>query len=86
MNSTLVPGFGGFNLGSDVGDDFVDVALAILLQPDSKISVVRFGDGGKTELHTGAARSVVDFGCGLKNLFNVQENAVWTQRASCRAV
>ena len=43
------------------------------------------GDGGKTELHTGAARSVLDFGCGLKNLFNVQENAVGlSERAAGR--
>ena len=69
-------GFGGFNFGADVGNDVVDVALAILLQPDGKISVVRLGDGGKAQLHTGAAGSVLDFRRGLKNFLNVQEDAV----------
>src|SRR6266705_1849677 len=69
-------GFGRFNLGSEIGDDIVDVALAIFLQPDGEISVVRFGDGCKPQLHAGAAGSVLNFGCGLQNFLNVQEDEV----------
>ena len=79
-------GFGRFNLGSDIGNDIVDVALAIFLQPDGEISVVRFGDGCKPQLHAGAAGSVLDFGCGLQNFLNVQEDAVgFGERAARRS-
>ena len=77
-------GLGGFNFGSDIGDDVVNVALAIFLQPDGEISVVRFGDGNQPQLQSCAARSVLDFGRGLQNLFNVQKDAIGFGKRAAR--
>ncbi len=77
--------FGGLNLGSEIGDDIVNVPLAIFLQPDGEIPIVRFGDGSKPQLHAGAAGGVLNFGCGLQNFLNVLEDAVgFCERAAGR--
>src|SRR6266700_604915 len=44
-------GFSRFDLGPDIFNNIVNIAFAISLQPDGEIPIVRFGDGGKAELH-----------------------------------
>src|SRR6266403_183702 len=79
-------GFRRFNLGANVCDDSVNVALAVFFQSDSEITVVRFGDGGKAQLQAGAAGSVLHLGSGLQNFLNVLEDAVgFGERATWRS-
>ena len=80
-------GFRLFDLGPDVGDDFIDSAAAVAFQPDGKVAPVGFGDGSEAKLQTGAARSVFDFRYGMQNFFDVLKDAVgFRQRASRRSV
>ena len=69
-----------------VGNDFVDVALAIVLQLHGEVAAIGFGDGGQSQLQSGAPRSVFDFRHGAQNLLDVQQDAIgFGERASRRS-
>ena len=64
------------DFAADIGDDFVDTAIAFRLELDSNVAGVGFGDGGEAHLEAGAARDAIDFGSFGEDSLDVLENAI----------
>ena len=54
--------FGLFDLRTDVGNDLIDVPLAVALELDGEIAAIGFRDRSEAKLQTGATRSIFDLG------------------------
>ena len=76
MNSTSSSGSAALICCAGVGHDFVDAAAAVVLEHDGEVAGVGFGDGGEAHLEAGAARGGGDFGDGVEDLVDVEEDAV----------
>ena len=64
------------DLRAHFGNDLVDAAVAIALQPHGEVAGVRFGDGREAELQSGAARSALHFRRRCQNLLDAQQHLV----------
>ena len=67
---------GLLDFGTNVGDDLINVPLAVALELNGEITTIGFGNRGKAKLQASAARSVFDFGLRTNNFFDVLEDAV----------
>ena len=69
------------DLRAHIGNDLVDAAVAVALQPHGEVAVIGLGHGGETQLDSGAPRSALHFRRRRENLFDAQQHLVGVRQS-----
>ena len=64
------------DLGAQIGDDFVDAAIALALELDRDVAGIGLGHGRQPQLQAGAARVAFHFGKLAHHLLDVADHTV----------